>query len=292
MTTYATYFHLPAGERDMPINGITTTHSALKMPHPENSMLEITDPLLHTQRDPVSASHNAPHITSQQSKSPFFRLPAELRNKIYKALLCPDTSSLKEMVKQTAGLSVHRFIQASTKTSLYPTILSTCRRVHSEAYQMLYTAHTFHAHPSLLTSLPHLYSASKPVLYSHLTALITCWQVCLRLDTDPLFTFAQATKAFSGAEYLEVRVWQAQFESCDYAVLKLLAGVRGVKFARVGGSVDEKVAKSLEELMMRPLEGKEDGSDGCDKTGCAVCVEWESGREVLCGRCYKKLGAA
>ncbi|KAF2011250.1 hypothetical protein BU24DRAFT_326445, partial [Aaosphaeria arxii CBS 175.79] len=200
---------------------------------------------------------------SSQESSLFFRLPAELRNEIYKALLCPDTPSpfaITHPSKQhTAAddLSVRGFNQPSTPNiHLSPAILSTCRRIHAEALGLLYAHNTFHAHPSLLNTLPHLASPSRPVLYSRVSGLINRWQISLRLDTDPRFTKEKVTAAFSGAEYLEIRVWQAQFEACDFAVLRLFTGVRGVGLARVGGSVDEGVARALERSMMR-REGEE-----------------------------------
>ena len=222
-------------------------------------------------------------MTDAQEDSLFFRLPAELRNQIYVDLLCPDAGNLKGLTKKANDLSVRHYNQTSTSTSLHPAILSTCRRVHDEATSLLYAPHIFHAHPSLLTSLPHLTSAAKPVLYPSVINLISRWQICLRLDTDPQFTAAQAATAFSGAEYLEIRVWQAQFEACDYAVLKLFTCVRGVKFARVGGDVDPKLARWLEEQMMLPKEGVCGGDE--------VCL-WKGVGEVLCGRCYEKASSA
>lgn len=47
----------------------------------------------------------------------------------------------------------------------------------------------------------------------------------------------QVTKAFSGVEELTIEVFQAQFGSCGREVLGLWEGVRGVKRARVYGSV-------------------------------------------------------
>jgi hypothetical protein len=97
------------------------------------------------------------------------------------------------------------------------------------------------------------------------------------LDIDPQFTAAQAATAFSGAEYLEIRVWQAQFAACDYAVLNLFTAVRGVQFARVGGDVDAELAKWLEARMMLPRE------EACQSE--EVCL-WKGVGEVLCGRCH------
>jgi hypothetical protein len=212
----------------------------------------------------------------------FFRLPAELRNQIYTELLCPDAVNLDSITKRPNDLSVRHYNQTSTATSLHPAILSTCRRVHGEATALLYAPHIFHAHCSLLTSLPHLTSSAKPVLYPSVISLISRWQICLRLDIDPRFTAAQTAAAFSGAEYLEIRVWQAQFQACDYAVLKLFTAVRGVQFARVGGDVDADLARWLEERMMLPRE------KACQSE--EVCL-WKGVGEVLCGRCYDKVSS-
>ncbi|OAG02443.1 uncharacterized protein CC84DRAFT_1062960, partial [Paraphaeosphaeria sporulosa] len=220
------------------------------------------------------------NTTSDQEASLFFRLPAELRNQIYADLLCPDAVNLHSITNRENNLNVRHYNQTSTATSLHPAILSTCRKIHDEATALLYAPHIFHAHPSLLASLPHLTSSAKPVLYPSVTNLISRWQICLRLDTDPQFTAAQAAAAFSGAEYLEVRVWQAQFEACDYAVLKLFTAVRGVQFARVGGDVDAKLARWLEGQMMLPR-----GEGACQSD--EMCP-WKGVGEVLCGRCYHK----
>jgi hypothetical protein len=275
MATYAAFFHFPCEAHDSGYNNSSHTPSTPPIRDASNT--------LPVQSNQLSIPHTATGITSPQNTSPFFRFPAELRNLIYKKLLCPNTISPKDLATSTHNLDVRRFTKTSTKTHLYPAILSTCRKIYEEAHRMLYTPHTFYAHSTLLTSMPHLSSSSKPVLYAHLTALITRWHICLRLDTDPRFTSAQATAAFSGAEFLEVRVWQAQFEACDNAVLKLFTGVRGVQVARVGGSVDVKVAGLLEDLMMGPVEMQ--GRECC---GCEV-DEWGKKREVLCGRCYRTL---
>ncbi|KAF1978767.1 hypothetical protein BU23DRAFT_412932, partial [Bimuria novae-zelandiae CBS 107.79] len=214
-----------------------------------------------------------------QEDSLFFRLPAELRNEIYTALLCPDAGNFKSLTEKANDLSVRHYNQTSTSTSLHPAILSTCRRIHDEATSLLYAPHTFYAHPALLTALPHLTSSAKPVLYPSVISLISRWQICLRLDTDPRFTAAQAVAAFSGAEYVEIRVSQAQFDACDFAVLKLFTGVRGVQFARVGGDVDAELARWLEGQMMLPREMCRENE---------ACL-WKGKGEVLCGRCYEKV---
>lgn len=299
MATYATYFHAPTTTvvHNSPSTYSTfgNSHLTLQLHGSAQSIpcsaphIEKSSALPHAKCESVSTGLNDSMTnTNEQEESIFFRLPAELRNQIYTELLCPDGAKLKDLAKEDKDLSTRHFNQTSTSTSLYPAILSTCRKAHDEASALLYDPHIFHAHSSLLTSLPHLTSPSRPVLYPSVTSLISRWQISLRLDTDPRFTFSQATAAFSGAEYLEIRVWQAQFEACDYSVLKLFTGVRGVQVAKVGGSVDPELARWLEQTMMLPQEEKKE--EGvicrCDEG----CPGWEGRRELLCGRCYRKVG--
>ena len=72
----------------------------------------------------------------------------------------------------------------------------------------------------------------------------------MRLDADAGFSKAQVSDAFSGAEELEVEVWQAMFDAADLAVLRLFEGVREVGRAMVKGSVGRDYAVWLEGVMM------------------------------------------
>jgi hypothetical protein len=207
-------------------------------------------------------------IESQKS-SPFFRLPGELRNQIYEELLCPDTLSLKDLAHEPC---------TTTAPLLYPEILSTCRRIHEEATDLLYTTHIFHAHPSLLTSLPHLTSSARPVLYQTVLEKMKRWQLTIRLDTDPRFTMAQATAAFSNADFFEIKVWQSMYDGADSSVLRLFLGVRGVKVARVVGCANKELAKWLENRMMMKKEERED-----------ICSCGNESGILKCGQCCKKV---
>jgi len=195
-------------------------------------------------------------VTNPQPTSILFRLPAELRNQIYEELLCPNTPHHKDLATYSTS---------SKPPTVYPAILRTCRKIHEEAQDLLYTTHVFHAHRSLLTALPHLILPEKPILSPTSIAKITRWQLELRLDTDPRFTSSQATAAFSGAEFLQVKVWQSMFDGADNSVLKLFTGVRGVGVAKVTGCDDEKLARWLEKKMMMPIE--EESREG----GCCQC---------------------
>lgn len=114
------------------------------------------------------------------------------------------------------------------------------------------------------------------------------WQLTVRLDTDPRFNVAQATAAFSGAEYFELRVWQSMFDACDSSVLGLFVGVRGVKIAKVCGSTNPELARWLENRMMQPIEQKDERQSCRNEEERAkvsdekvdVGVDWFGGRDV------------
>ncbi|KAF2111481.1 hypothetical protein BDV96DRAFT_582238 [Lophiotrema nucula] len=286
MSTYTLYYQAPVVHaQPAQHGGPQHQHPSLQLQLPQSNLLPSALTSSKSAQPPPErfalSSQRRMSIPAfggyDQPQSPFFRLPAELRNEIYEYLLCPDAASLTNLKTKTLDLSLRGFNQTSTSTTLYPAILSTCRKANEEAVGLLYTRHTFHAHPNLLNSLPHLTSQARPVLYPSVTSKICRWQISLRLDTDPRFSYQEAKRAFSGAEYLEIRVWQSQFEAADYAVLNLFTGVRGVGIARVGGSVDEKVAGWLENLMMQP----EDKSE-------AVC-RCRRRNAVVCGRCHGKV---
>ncbi|KNG52476.1 hypothetical protein DDE82_006326 [Stemphylium lycopersici] len=216
-------------------------------------------------------TYSTVQATSTQTQSIFFRLPAELRNQIYDELLCSNTPSHKELLKYSRERS-HK------AQPVYPAILTTCKRIHEEAQDLLYSTHIFHAHPSLLTALPHLVSPLQPLLDATAIAKIKRWQLSLRLDTDPRFTESQATAAFSGAEYLEIHAWQSMFDGCDDGVLKLFMGVRGVKVARVVGCAEGALARWLEGRMMMPVEEQQEQRCCCDGR-----VGGDCGKTIGCG---------
>jgi hypothetical protein len=133
---------------------------------------------------------------------------------------------------------------------LSPSILLANKQINAEASPILYTCNTFCAHPTLLASLPFLLHTDRPVLCPHVSSKITRYYLSVRLDTDARFTAEQVTAAFSGKEYVEVECWQAMFASVDLDVLRLFEGIRGVKQARVSGSVGTGYKKWLEASMM------------------------------------------
>ncbi|KAJ4310970.1 hypothetical protein N0V94_008173 [Neodidymelliopsis sp. IMI 364377] len=256
---YAAHFPMVHPEPDQPPSS-SPSHPTfgvqLQTPH-----VPTTKPIEIERADSVISAASSPrdHGMSDQLESPFFRLPAELRNQIYEDLLCAGTPRRLIDLETTPRIP--------TPSPTYPAILSTCKKIHEEAADLLYTTHVFHAHQSLLTSLPHLMATSHPVLYPTVLNKINRWQLTVRLDVDPRFTAAQATAAFSGAEFLELNVRQSTFEACNAAVLKLFTGVRDVKVCRVKGSVDDGLARWLEELMMSPKETEDGKTEWCECKG-------------------------
>ncbi|KAG8631558.1 hypothetical protein KVT40_000698 [Elsinoe batatas] len=167
-----------------------------------------------------------------QHQSPLFRLPFEIRHQIYSYLLLSPSVTM-----------------AVVQNTLHPAILSTCRRIHEEAYPSLYSL-VFTAHPTLLTSLPYYLVRHRPVP-PHLGSRIKRWHILVRLDVDLRFTPEQARDAFTGCDELTVEVMQAMYGSCDFAVLGPFEDVRGVRLAKVMGSLgDGRYGDWLQKRMM------------------------------------------
>ncbi|TVY26285.1 hypothetical protein LHYA1_G005802 [Lachnellula hyalina] len=173
----------------------------------------------------------------------FFDLPGEIRNQIYRQLLLIPSLSTPRLLGDPP---------------IYPAILSTCHKIHSETHPILYGSNTFLAHPNLLTALPRLrlyYSTiSSPILISR----IRRFHIRVRLDNDPNFSAQKAQESFTGVEELTIEVFQAQYGSSDYKVLRLFEGVRGVERTRLYGSITgfPEYAEWLQNAMSTPV-GKE-----------------------------------
>ncbi|KAI7268189.1 hypothetical protein KC345_g7706 [Hortaea werneckii] len=196
-----------------------------------------------------------------QSASALLSLPPELRNEIWRYLLvlhpsCPSSSlSALEHPKPR-----HPSYPGSGHPRIYANILRTCKQANAEATPILYGENTFNAHPSLLATLPSFLLSVlpvrltlPPVTRSRVVRLIRKFSLHVRLDTDPRFSSAQAEESFNGVDELEIEVFQAMYGSCDFSVLGLFEGVRGVGRAVVRGSVgDGKYADWLARSMMCP----------------------------------------
>lgn len=191
-------------------------------------------------RDVVDDTTN----TADQSSSRLLSLPSELRNAIYELLL----------IQQDIRIPPHE-----RKHRICANLLQTCKQVHAEAGPILYGENMFMAHSNLLTTLPsfllfklpNIKDTLPPVIYPRVAKMIRRFFFHVRLDIDNRWTKQQATECFTGLEVLEIEVFQPSYGTCDFTVLKLLEGVRGVGKAVVAGSVgDGNYARWLEMAMM------------------------------------------
>jgi hypothetical protein len=114
--------------------------------------------------------------------------------------------------------------------------------------------------------MPYLLFPYQPILSPNIGLKICRWYVSIRLDTDPRFTAEDVMRAFEGAECLEIEAWQAEYGTSDLKILKMFEGVRGVKKARVSGSVGARYCRWLEACLrtrvgeaVGPFLGEEGG---------------------------------
>lgn len=170
-------------------------------------------------------------------------LPAELRNQIYSHLLTVPPPGTPRPLGQRPRVHV--------------SILAVCRQTHAEAMPILYGGNTFVAHYSLLTEMPALCRMHPPVLSGRLIKHIRRYHVYIRLDCDAHFTAQKVAESFSGLEELTIEMYQAQYGSSDYTVLKLFENVRGVKKVNIIGSTRgfPDYAAWLLQAMMSAVDG-------------------------------------
>ncbi|KFY16029.1 hypothetical protein V491_05466 [Pseudogymnoascus sp. VKM F-3775] len=155
----------------------------------------------------------------------FLAFPGEIRNILYSLLLVVPPPSTTTALGETPHI--------------HPEILRVNRQIYYEALPFLYAQNTFIAHPVRLYRFPQLRRWIDPVLAPHLIALIRRYHVFVRLECDAGFSAEAARDAFSGVEELTVEVFQSQFKGSGNGVLRLFEGVRGVRRARVFGSIGE-----------------------------------------------------
>ncbi|KAI1075864.1 hypothetical protein F5B20DRAFT_368318 [Whalleya microplaca] len=201
-------------------------------------------PLNH---DPTSLSQepSPPAPTATATSPTLLTLPLELRLEILSYLLIlPSPTPHKSTSTSTTS--------SPSPPTLHPAILRTNHQLHAESLPLLYRHNTFLAHTSLLTTFPRLRSTSSPILSPHLTTLITRFRVRVRLDAAPGYDRGRATQELSGKEEVVLDAWQAVWRGSGPDVLRLFDGVRGVRRARVVGSVGgfEEYARWLEGAMM------------------------------------------
>ena len=196
--------------------------------------------------------------SKDQSQCRLLCLPAELRNTIWELLLVQNTQSTPGTLP--AHLSPDAPENARRKTRFCANVLRTCKQINLEGTPVLYGENVFEAHSSLLASLPSFLLLKQPnrvrlsqVICPRVAKLIRRFYIYVRLDTDPRFSKRQVEEAFLDVEALEIEVFQAMFGSCDFSVLKLFEGVRGVGKVTIHGSLgDGKYANWLASCMEMP----------------------------------------
>ncbi|WPG99849.1 Hypothetical protein R9X50_00266900 [Acrodontium crateriforme] len=225
---------------------------------------------------PKAPSTPTPDNRLDQSSSPLFALPAELRNLIWSYLLIQPSFYTDE-----SGIDNPPTIRPQQTHRFCANILQTCKQAHAEGSPILYGENVFHAHSSLLTALPAFLVGTRPlrltlppVTHPRPARLIRRYYIHVRLDVDARYSMAQVTEAFSGADELSIDVSQAMYGSCSFDVLALFEGVRGVRKAQVRGSTgDGKYARWLAGVMELPL--------GTDPEGfCEEHVARSNGRDA------------
>ena len=74
----------------------------------------------------------------------------------------------------------------------------------------------------------------------------------MRLDCDTFYTPGAVGQAFSGAELLEVEVFRSSWAIGGYDALEGFVNVKGVRRAKVHGSIGIRFAQWLERAMQAP----------------------------------------
>ncbi|KAI0012728.1 hypothetical protein F4779DRAFT_530438 [Xylariaceae sp. FL0662B] len=204
-------------------------------------------PLKH---DPTIISQETssplPTATLNPTASTLLTLPLELRLEILSYLLVLPPPA-------TPGTST-----PPARPHLHPAILRANRQLHAEAIPLLYRHNTFQAHTTLLTAFPRLRSSSSwawewpPVRAARVSSLITRVHVRVRLDAAPGYDRGAAARGLSGKDEVVLEAWQAVWRGAGPDVLRLFDAVRGVRSARVVGSVGgfEDYARWLQRAMM------------------------------------------
>ena len=100
----------------------------------------------------------------------------------------------------------------------------------------------------------------------------------MRLDTDPRFSKQQVEESFNGVEELRIDVFQSMYGSCDFSVLKLFEGVRGVGKVKIDGSLgDRRYAEWLAKTIQLPAGEEPEQFHEEFVGGNKIWSAWQSG---------------
>ncbi|OTA61214.1 hypothetical protein K449DRAFT_434973 [Hypoxylon sp. EC38] len=225
-------------------------------PSPDNNSSELKrDNEIKENGDnfPINITPESHSSTTTKPTPSLLTLPVEIRLEILKHLLVlpPDAPPPSEN-------AYYHSPPPPALCLLHPAILRCNQQLYYEGLPLLYQLNTFLAHNSLLTTLPRLRRAYDPVVSERLSRLITRFHLCVRLDAEPGYDRAKATAQLSGKEEVVLEAWQAMWRGSGPDVLRLFEGVRGVRRARIVGSIGgfEDYARWLEKAMMREVGAK------------------------------------
>lgn len=185
----------------------------------------------------------------------FLELPGEIRNQILRLLLTHKTPIV---TRNAFELSPPK----PTPMDLSPNILLASKRTHAEGLAILYGENIFQAHPSYLASILFALDPARTVNSSACLGLIRRFHVRVRLDCDTFYKKEDVRRVFDGADVLEVEVFRSSWGIGGYEALEGYRDVRGVRKARVRGSLPALTARWLEACM----EG--DGGEVMEGWGC------------------------
>ncbi|KAI0167006.1 hypothetical protein GGR52DRAFT_574969 [Hypoxylon sp. FL1284] len=180
-------------------------------------------------------------------------LPPEIRHEILKHLLIlpsekpvPHSEEEEKAEQQDDAKKEEQDQEDASHTYrqrpglLHPAILRACRQLYAEARPLLYRGNAFAAHGTLLTALPRLRPAFRPVADAAAAAEVSRFRVRVRLDAEPAYDAAAAASHLSGKEEVVLeavanafRVDGDEEETSGIEVLRLFEGVRGVRRASV-----------------------------------------------------------
>ncbi|CAF9928698.1 MAG: hypothetical protein ALECFALPRED_004116 [Alectoria fallacina] len=187
----------------------------------------------------------------------FFHLAGEIRNQILRLLLTHTTPILTRNAHQLAP-------PKPTMMNLSPNILLASKRTHAEGLTILYGENLFQAHPSYLASMLFALDPSRTVNSSICHSLIRRFHIRVRLDCDSFYNKEDVTRVFDGADVLEVEVFRSSWGNGGYEALEGYRDVRGVRKARVHGSLPAPTARWLESCMEGDREEAVEGW-GCEE---------------------------
>jgi len=187
----------------------------------------------------------------------FYLFPVEIRLQILRLLLIHPTAIITRSANKLAP-------PYPVALNLHPNILLVSKRIYFEGYPVLYQENTFQAHPQILKLSVFAIDPARTINAAHCIALIRRWHVRVRLDCDPYYKPETVKMSFDGVEELEIEVFRSSWGIGGYESLEGFVSVRGVRRAKVRGSVGKGFASRLEKVMQMPAGLPIEHFEGCE----------------------------